>query len=86
MLIDMKKNDSKGRKRKKPTWTFQPDDDVVKAFRHLFADADHGKRTKIVNESLRLRLSDASISLTEQELAALQARLQHLRGKASSSD
>lgn len=53
------------RKRKSPTWTFQPDDDVrllmaetVGLVAGLKGPGDaRGLRTKLINEALRLRLA-----------------------------
>lgn len=75
----MKKSSKKTPQRKKPTWTFQPEDDVITAFDKYLKDADRGQRTEIINQALRLKLSAASISLAEEEIAALKARIEHLR-------
>lgn len=71
-------------KRKTPTWTIQPAPDVVEAFEKLFKGEKltRGKKTALVNEALRLKLSGAAISLQEQIVAAEQAKLKVLKGKA----
>lgn len=72
-------------KRKRETWTFQPDDDVLALAKSLFGEKPpHGKRTEFVNEAIRLKYPDASllaasVATAEREVSEAMARLARMR-------
>lgn len=68
-------------KRRGETWTFQPDDDVVKAFNSIFGeDVSRGQRTQFINEALRLTSPEIAMASAEREVAEANERLKRMRG------
>jgi hypothetical protein len=49
-------------KRKRETWTFQPDDAVIALAKGLFGDKpDRGQRTQLINDAIRFKHPDAAL-------------------------
>lgn len=72
------------RKRRRETWTFQPEDDVKEAVRAVFGEnPDKVTRTAIINEALRLHHNDSIIMTAEREIAEAIGRLEFIRKKVA---
>ena len=73
---------TKPRQRKRPTWTFQPEDDVRKLVEDAIGKSpERGEFTKLVNAAIRTKYKQAVVAL---EIAEMEKKLAVLKGKAVS--
>lgn len=72
-------------KRKRKTWTFQPDDDVLELAHALFGEKmSRGDRTQLVNEAIRLShpedtLIAARVAAAQREVDEANERMERMR-------
>lgn len=72
-------------KRKRKTWTFQPDDDVLELAHALFGEKmSRGDRTRLVNEAIRLShpadsLIAARVAAAQREVDEAKERMERMR-------
>ena len=77
---------SKSRKRKKPTWTFQPDEDVRKLVDQMLGQISDADRTALINEAIRLKHADVARAWFDSEILRLQAKRESLPKKPGDTD
>ncbi len=72
-------------KRKRETWTFQPDEDVIELAKALFGEKmSRGDRTRLLNEAVRLKypqdsLIAARVATAQREVDEANARMERMR-------
>jgi hypothetical protein len=67
-------------KRRRETWTFQPDDDVVELAKELFGEnPDRGERTQFVNEAIRFQYPETALIMAKREVEEAQARFERIK-------
>lgn len=72
-------------KRKRKTWTFQPDDDVLELAHAMFGEnMSRGDRTRLVNEAIRLShpadsLIAARVAAAQREVDEANERMERMR-------
>lgn len=68
-------------KRRRETWTFQPDDDIVEMLDNLFEGKkpDRGERTEIINEAMRLAHPEIALVRAEKEVSEAKLRLERMQ-------
>lgn len=83
----MKNSSNPKRKRRRPTWTFQPDDDVRALVESRFGpNLTRGQKTALINEAIRIKHAEAAVSLAEQDLAVAKAKLEALKDRAAGTN
>jgi len=74
-------------KRRRETWTFQPDDDVVELAKSLFGEnPSRGERTELINEALRFAHPETALIMAQKEVSEATQRLERMRNILGNSD
>lgn len=67
-------------KRRRETWTFQPDDDIAELLNRILGDSpSRGERTQFINDAIRFQYPETAIISAENEITEAKARLERLK-------